>query len=121
MSTADFDLNAYLARIGLSVPQGTEVDVALLHRVHRAQALSIPFENFDICLGRSIKLDAQSLQDKLVQQQRGGYCFEVNGLLLLALQALGYEARALLCRVHTNGQSTGRTHQIILVSLAGQE
>ena len=61
------------------------------------------------------------MQDKLVQQKRGGYCFEVNGLLLLALQALGYEARALLCRVHTNGQSTGRTHQIILVSLAGQE
>ena len=121
MSAVEFDLDAYLARIELSLAEGFVADIPLLHRLHRAQALRIPFENFDICLGKPIKLDAQSLQGKLVRQRRGGYCFEVNGLLLLALQALGYEARVLLCRVHTNGQSTGRTHQICLVKVAGQD
>jgi N-hydroxyarylamine O-acetyltransferase len=118
MSDTEFDLSAYLARIGLSELCSSDggikgvADIALLQRVHRAQALTIPFENFDICLQRPIKLDSQSLQQKLVSQRRGGYCFEVNGLLLIALQALGFEARALLCRVHTNGQFTGHTHQI---------
>ncbi|MFQ5381124.1 MAG: arylamine N-acetyltransferase, partial [Dehalococcoidia bacterium] len=51
----------------------------------------------------------------------GGYCFELNGLFLQALQHFGFEARALLARVHLRGEPSGRTHQLSLIEIAGRE
>jgi arylamine N-acetyltransferase len=66
--------------------------------------LSIPLENlalFEICLDRNqpIKLDAQSLSNKLIHQRRGGYCYETNGLLALVLEQLGFNVTRLVGRV----------------------
>uniref|UniRef100_UPI0025F78BB1 arylamine N-acetyltransferase family protein n=1 Tax=uncultured Phenylobacterium sp. TaxID=349273 RepID=UPI0025F78BB1 len=112
-----FDADAYLKRIGLTAPP--EPTVEGLNALQRAQVLAIPFENFDIMLGRGISLEPDAVFDKLVRRRRGGYCFEINGLLLTALQAFGFEARALLGRVHLMGQTTGRSHQISLVTIDG--
>ena len=57
----------------------------------------------------------------MVFGQRGGYCFEVNGLLLFALQSLGFMARALLGRVHIGGETTGRGHQVCFVTIDGKD
>ncbi|MGE0665504.1 MAG: arylamine N-acetyltransferase [Sphingomonadales bacterium] len=114
-----FDTDAYLRRIGLAAaPEST---VEGLHALQRAQVLAIPFENFDILLGRGISLEPEAVFDKLVRRRRGGYCFEVNGLLLAALHAFGFEARALLGRVHLMGQTTGRSHQVSLVTIGGED
>lgn len=119
MSDTGFDLKAYLQRIGLD--EAPPVTLRGLHQLHRAQFLSIPFENLDIHLGREIKLTPEALFDKLVRQGRGGYCFELNGLLLLALHALGFSAKALLGRVHLGGTSGGRTHQLSLVHINDED
>jgi N-hydroxyarylamine O-acetyltransferase len=66
-----------------------------LDAIHLAHATTIPFENLDILLGRPIRLDLVSLQDKLVRDRRGGYCFEHNTLLAAALEAVGSASRAL--------------------------
>jgi len=118
MKHKDFPLSEYLARIGLSrVP---EPDEEGLHAVHTAQALSIPFENFDIHLGRAISLDPDHLVSKLIVQRRGGYCFELNGILRLALQSLGFLARPLMARVlYGRADPGGRTHQVLIVNLSG--
>jgi N-hydroxyarylamine O-acetyltransferase len=81
---------------------------------------AIPFENFDVVLGRSIGLEPEKLFDKLVRTNRGGYCFELNGLFLMALQTFGFDARALLARVHKEGIPSGRGHQLSLVSCEGE-
>jgi len=113
-----FPLEAYLERIGYrGSPTPTE---AVLEEFQRAQLATIPFENFDILLGRGICLESEVLFAKLIDSPRGGYCFELNGLLLMALQAIGFRARALLARVHTSGQPTGRTHELILATLGGR-
>ncbi len=110
-----FNIETYLARVGLSVvPQ---VDEEGLHMLHKAQFFTIPFENLDIQLGRGIKIDAASIVDKVVNHPRGGYCFELNGLMLMALQACGFKARPLLGRVHLSTPPSGRTHQISYVEL----
>jgi N-hydroxyarylamine O-acetyltransferase len=88
-----------------------------LTRLHLAHFYSIPFENFDILLGRGIDLSPQALFNKLILKNRGGYCFELNGLFLEALKALGFEARALLARVHLTGTPSGRGHQLALVTI----
>jgi N-hydroxyarylamine O-acetyltransferase len=115
----EFDTAAYLQRIGLDTQPAASVDG--LHALQRAQALAIPFENFDILLERGISLEPQAVFDKLVHRRRGGYCFELNGLFLAALQAFGFQARALLGRVHVVGEPTGRSHQISLVSIDGED
>ena len=90
----EFPLTDYLQRIGLdSVPAP---DWEGLRHLHHAQFFSIPFENLDIQLGQLIKLDSRSLIDKLIYKQRGGYCFELNGLLLMALE-VGEPTRSTQC------------------------
>ena len=58
--------------------------------------------------------------EKLIDEKRGGYCFETNGLFLQALKALGFDARALLGRVHTHGAPTGKSHLITLLTIGEQ-
>lgn len=103
-----FHVPAYLQRTGLSASITASEDG--LVQIHRTQAYSIPFENFDIQLGRDIDLSPQALFEKMVFRQRGGYCFELNGLFLLALRQFGFETRPLLARVHLRGVATARTH-----------
>jgi N-hydroxyarylamine O-acetyltransferase len=115
-----FDLDRYCQRI--KHPHDVRPTDDGLRSLHRQQLSTIPFENFDVLLGRPINLDPGSLFDKLVCRPRGGYCFELNGLFLQALQSFGFEARPLLARVHLSGSSViGRGHQISLVTIDGRE
>jgi N-hydroxyarylamine O-acetyltransferase len=112
------NLDAYFARIAYEgAPAG---DARTLHDLHRAHALAIPFENLDIQMGRSIDLALPRLEDKLVRQGRGGYCFEQNSLLLGALRALGFEVMACEARVFDDPAAVApRTHMLLVVSLDG--
>jgi len=118
MSGFTFNKEDYLRRINFDGK--VSVNFECLKSIHRAQHTSIPFENFDICLGRSINIDPVSLVQKMVKNKRGGYCLELNGLLLLALKSFGFEARPLLGRVHITGEPTGRGHQVTLVTIEGK-
>ena len=113
-----FPLTDYLKRIGLDSAPASDWEG--LRQLHRAQFFTIPFENLDIQLGKTIKLDSRSLIEKLIHRRRGGYCFELNGLLLMALQTLGFNARPLLARVHLDDPPSGRTHQLNAVQLGSE-
>jgi N-hydroxyarylamine O-acetyltransferase len=115
VTDTDFDLNLYLHRIRHSLDVGPTIEC--LESLQRTQHHTIPFENFDIQLDRSIDLAPETLFRKLVLGSRGGYCFELNGLFLSALQKIGFKARPLLGRVHISGEATGRGHQISLVTI----
>lgn len=119
MGSFRFEIDAYFKRINYRGT--TEPSLNTLIKLHHAQFHSIPFENFDILLGRSIDLDPQVVFNKLVFKKRGGYCFELNGLFLQALQTLGFTARALLARIHLTGTPSGRGHQLELVSVDGKD
>jgi len=115
-----FDLNAYLTRIALDASPAADAEgLAVLQRAHR---LAIPFEDFDVILGRGIRIDSASVFAKLVTARRGGYCFEHNRLFLDALAALGFAARPLLARVWLGASETPPlTHVFSLVTIAGQD
>ena len=115
MSDFTFPKDEYLQRIHFNTT--VSINYECLKSLHSAQHVSIPFENFDICLGRNIPLDPESIFQKLVNHQRGGYCFELNGLFSSALNAFGFDARPLLGRVHITGEPTGRSHQTTLVTI----
>jgi len=111
-------LDAYLRRVGL--PNTPPTDIDGLRQLHRAQFFAIPFENFDVLSGQGIDLTPDVVFEKLVMNRRGGYCFELNGLILRVLQTLGFEARPLLARVHLTDPPSGRTHQLNLVRFANE-
>jgi N-hydroxyarylamine O-acetyltransferase len=106
-----FDLDRYLARIGLDGRPG-------LDEVHRAHTSSIPFESLSAHVGEPVALDPGSLAAKLVEGGRGGYCFEQNLLLKAALETLGHEVEPYLARVLLGarpGEERGRTHLALRV------
>ena len=87
-----FDLDCYLSRIGLD-------GRPTLAEVHRAHATTIPFENLDPRIGRPVSLALPDIEHKLLTERRGGYCFEQNLLLKMALEALGAEVDMFLARM----------------------
>ena len=69
------------------------------------------------------RLDVASLEQKLVQRRRGGYCFEQNGFFLAALRQIGFAVAGLEGRVRSGVPAevvTARTHMAIRVTLAGE-
>jgi N-hydroxyarylamine O-acetyltransferase len=112
-----FDLDAYLQRIGFS-------GEPTLDAVHRAHALSIPFENLDPHRGVPVSLEPGDVQRKLVRDRRGGYCFEQNLLLKAALEELGIPVEMYLARVRYGGDPGAvrpRGHLVLRARLDGQE
>jgi N-hydroxyarylamine O-acetyltransferase len=95
--TNEFRLDKYLTRIGFG--ERVAPDLATLAAIHAAHVNAIPFEGFDPLLRRPVKLDLASVQEKLVDRRRGGYCFEQNMLLKAALEAIGFKVTGLGGRV----------------------
>lgn len=112
-------LERYFERIGYT--QSPRADLQTLQALHRLHLQRIPYENVDVFCHLPVRLDAETLTQKLLLRHRGGYCFEQNGLFLMVLKALGFHCRANLARVHRNRpEPGGRTHQINLVEIDGQ-
>jgi N-hydroxyarylamine O-acetyltransferase len=111
-----FNLDGYLRRIGLSGP-------ARLAEIHRAHVTSIPFENLDSYRGVAVSLELENLERKLVDQRRGGYCFEHNLLLAAALEQLGASVEPMLARVAWSvppGTDRPLTHMLLRVTVEGR-
>lgn len=121
MAAVTFDLDAYLSRIGYDgdrTPTRPALDAIAAHHTR-----TIPFENLDPFLGTPNRLDLASLQAKLVDGGRGGYCFEHGLLLRAALLDLGFTVTALAARVLWGSDIdaiTGRTHMLLLVDLGDE-
>jgi N-hydroxyarylamine O-acetyltransferase len=82
------NLDAYLARIGLDHrPPAT---LAGLTAIHRAHLTAISYENIDVQLGRPVGIERPAIYDKIVGRRRGGWCYEMNGILGWALGELGF-------------------------------
>jgi N-hydroxyarylamine O-acetyltransferase len=116
------DLDAYFVRIGYTGPRSPTV--AVLSEILLRQVCTIPFENLDVLLGRPIRTDAASLEQKLIRDRRGGYCFEQNHLLLYVLRALGFTAEPMIARVRWQvpaNVATGLTHMLVRVTLEGRD
>ncbi len=81
------DLDALLGRIGLR--QAPPPTVEGLRAVHRAYVSRVPYEALAVQLEEFDALDLDTIQARILAG-RGGYCFELNGLLGWMLEALGF-------------------------------
>jgi len=102
---AALNTSAYLARIGYAGPVTPTVNT--LRGLHRAHMLSVAFENLDIGLGRKIVCDESAFLHKIVEQHRGGFCYELNGAFAALLRELGFRVTLLSARVPREDGSDG--------------
>lgn len=110
-------LTAYLRRIGLGEP--VPATLSGLQRLMTAHLSAIPFENIDVFLGRKGARGIDAIHAKLVEQRRGGWCYEQNGLFGWALDEMGFDVIRVPGRVNkAEGEPGG--HLALLVSVQGQ-
>lgn len=81
-------LSQYLDRIGFDGTVAPDLDT--LRKIHRCHVEAISWENLDMHLGRSLSLDPELAFDKIVRKRRGGWCYEMNGLLSWMLELVGF-------------------------------
>ena len=94
-------------------------DLATLTAIHRAHLLAIPYENLDIHRDCPLTVDMSQIYEKIVTNKRGGWCFEMNGLLAWVLREIGFDVTLLssfVGRTEVNETDAG-DHLILLVKL----
>jgi N-hydroxyarylamine O-acetyltransferase len=114
------DLQAYLQRIdypgslkrgrdlpSIALPSVDRPNIDLLRALHRAHLFTVPFENLDISLGRKIICDEAPILRKIVNEHRGGFCYELNGAFAALLRALRFQVTLLSAQVAREDGSLG--------------
>lgn len=120
-ATKDIDLEAYLQRIGYTGPRTPTLETLQAILIRHTE--TIAFENLNPFLRWPVALDLPALQQKLVRDGRGGYCFEQNLLLSHVLKALGFQVTNLAARVlwsRPEDAVTPRSHMLLRVDLNDQ-
>ena len=112
--------DAYFDRIGLGA--AARADLETLRALHRLHPSAIPFENLSTLLGEPVRLGIDAIEEKLIHQHRGGYCFEQNTLFKHVLEIIGFDVLPLAARVIWNAEQSvtnPRTHMVLLVTVDG--
>jgi len=114
------NVDHYLKRIKYTGP--VRQDIGSLRGLQLAHMKTVPFENLDIGLGRPLKIDEQALWEKIVVQNRGGFCYELNGLFAWLLKQIGFEVTYLNARVYDREGNLGIDfdHLALLVQIQDQ-
>jgi N-hydroxyarylamine O-acetyltransferase len=88
----------YLQRIGMPAQTGPAT-LELLAALQLAHIVNVPFENLHVFHHRGVRTDVGWSYPKIVEQQRGGWCFEVNGSFGALLRAVGFDVDYIACKV----------------------
>lgn len=95
----------YLNRINIA--EDVHADYESLRLIQLRHMLLVPFENLDIVNSHEIKLDLESIYNKIVVNRRGGYCYELNGLLCWFLHQVGFSLSMVSGRVRRDDGTDG--------------
>lgn len=107
----------FLTRIGLHADTKTEYTYDFLKLIQFQSVLSIPYENLDILAGKPISLNYEDIFEKIIERQRGGFCFELNALLSRFFKDAGFEVKDCLARYLRRETSIPvRRHRVLCVT-----
>lgn len=114
------NIKSYLKRIqynGSIIPTSKT-----LKQLQLAHLLTVPFENLSIHSGQPIILEDEALFNKIVQQKRGGFCYELNGLFACLMCGLGFNVTMLSAQVvnEEGGFGPDFDHMTLMVTLDQQ-
>lgn len=119
----DANLTAYFERIGFA--GSIAPTLKTLEQLHALHPAAVPFENLDNLIDRPIRLEPANVQQKLIFEKRGGYCFEQNLFFKAALETLDYKVKVIAATILWNETDIAAaaerppTHIALLVDIAG--
>ncbi len=119
MQADNFSLDDYLKRIGFEGQ--AQVNLATLTALMRGHLFTIPFENIDVQQHRFVSLKPEDIVNKIVYSNRGGYCYEVNGLFSMALTAIGFNYQFCGARPMFYPTLRPKTHVVLAVEIANEK
>ena len=111
----ELDVDRYLARIHYRATPAVDLDT--LRGLMRAHLTAVPFENLDVVAGGGSRTDTDHSVPKIVDDGRGGWCFEVNGAFGALLEAIGFPVLILGAAVLLHGPSRLIEHATLEVHL----
>ncbi len=113
-------LDALLNRIGLPAPPPPTPEG--LREVHRAYLSTVPYEDLAIHLGEQRSpVDPDHVLQRVLRNGRGGYCFELNGLLANLLEDLGFAVDRRRSVVGDRDAHDRPVNHLVLIVTAGGE
>ncbi|MCD7036764.1 arylamine N-acetyltransferase [Pseudomonas sp. MAFF 311096] len=110
----------YLQRLGYDAPPAPTLQT--LQALQLRHVCTFAFESLSTLMRQPVPIDLPSVEQKVLLEGRGGYCYELNQMFLALLQELGFDARGITGRVVMGGPPdahTARTHRLSLVTLDG--
>ncbi|MBP4138647.1 arylamine N-acetyltransferase family protein [Flavobacterium geliluteum] len=113
-----FNLQHYLDRIKFFGP--IELNFEGIKKLMQCQLFSVPFENIDVQAGKIISLSGDDIVDQIVHKNRGGYCYQINGLFSLALQEIGVPHYYVAARPLVNPGQNPKTHLAIIATIENE-
>uniref|UniRef100_UPI0035C75EEC arylamine N-acetyltransferase n=1 Tax=Serratia quinivorans TaxID=137545 RepID=UPI0035C75EEC len=111
------DRQRYLQHIGFAgIPKP---DLLTLQQLHRCHMLSVPFENLSIIYRQGIHLEEPALFNKIVERNRGGFCYELNRLFAALLKDIDFNVQFISGEIRARDGSFGAPfdHMALMVEL----
>lgn len=110
-------IEQYLRKLQLNDFEPT-VNLATLTKLQDAHLKYIPYENFDCLNGKITSLKRQDMFNKVIMHNRGGICFELNGLYNWLLESLGFDVTSYSARFIDKMETYQlRRHRVMCVAL----
>ncbi len=119
MRADNFILENYFRRIAYNGK--TQKDISTVSEIMRCQLFSVPFENLDVQAGKIVSLVPEEIVEKILVRNRGGYCYEVNGLFAMALEELGVPYIFVAARPMIYPVRRPKTHMAIVAEVDGKK
>lgn len=93
-----FAVDHYLRRIGFTESVSSPT-LDLLAELQLAHMIHVPFENLHAFHRRGVRIDVETSFRKVVDDHRGGWCFELNGCFGALLAEVGFRVDRVACQV----------------------
>jgi N-hydroxyarylamine O-acetyltransferase len=99
------DTNKYLNRINCLGKKANDDETLII--LHEQHVLHVPFENLDVHLNRLFDLELSNIYKKVVENNRGGFCYELNALFCWLLDNIGFKSRIIAARIFDDNGNLG--------------
>lgn len=111
-------ISRFFQRIEMNPDTAIEKNVDFLGQVQLNCVLNIAYENLDILENKPLSLTPDALFDKIVTRGRGGYCFELNGLLTYMFREMGFDVTERFARfLRGEADIPMRRHRVTIVHM----
>ncbi|OXX51476.1 hypothetical protein B9J80_13980 [Vibrio sp. V12_P9A6T4] len=118
LETNSFKIDKYLKRIGLV--KYIDKSLESIKQLHGAHFYNVPFENLEMRSVEGSKLELNYVYDRIVENKKGGLCFEFCLLLEEVFKHYGVSHSPRLARIH-QPSLTGCTHQLFVLDIDNEK